>query len=148
MGREVSGMQVVDKKPNGVITASNDSSNDKVCISPNMAETKVQAKDHEVKEYTEANSFVEKCHENKDVVNAKTTNCDTDLLEEEIEKSEVQNPSDLVTPKYGSHTEIVDTETVATGLNLSPNTNNMHSPISSRNSQVIDVPASCHVVTC
>ncbi|TKY52115.1 WVD2 1 [Spatholobus suberectus] len=158
MGREVTGMQVVDKKPNGVVPASNGSSNDKVCTSPKVAAAMVQAKDHEVKECTKADSFVEKCHEKKDVLSAKTTNCNSDLPEEEIEKSEVQkmgdskklsspaarkehtshfvtHPSDMVNEKLGSHPQIVDTEADATGLNLSPNTNNMHSPISSKNSQ-------------
>ncbi|KHN14839.1 protein WVD2-like 1 isoform X2 [Glycine soja] len=158
MGREVTGMQVVDKKPNGVIPASNGSSNDKVCISPKRTAAKVQAKDHEVNECTKANSFVEKSQEKMDGLSAKATNCNTDLPEEEIEISEVQkmgdskklsspaarkehtshlvtHPSDLVTEKHGSHTQIVDAEADATGLNLSPNTNNMLSPISSKNSQ-------------
>ncbi|KAL2325375.1 hypothetical protein Fmac_024433 [Flemingia macrophylla] len=157
MGREVTGMQVVDKKPNGVIPNSNGSSNDKVCISPTMPAAKVLAKDHEVKDCAKANSFEEKCHEKKDVFSAKTTNCNTDLPEE-IENSEVKkideskilsspaarkehhdhfvtHPSDLVAEKHGSHTQIVDTEAVATGLNLSPNTTNMLSPFSSKNSQ-------------
>ncbi|XP_027365328.1 protein WVD2-like 2 [Abrus precatorius] len=157
MGREVAEIQVVDKKPNGVVAASNGSSNGKVRISPKIATAKVQAKDYELKECTEANTFVEKCHE-KDVLSAKTTNCNIVVLEEEIEKSEVlrtsdneklsspparkehtshsvPQPSDLVTEKLGSHAQIVDTEVVATDLNLSPNTNNMLSPISSKNSQ-------------
>lgn len=171
MGREVTGMQVVDKKPNGVIPASNGSSNDKVCFSPKMEAAKVQAKDHKVNECTKTNSFEEKSHEKMDGLSAKTTNCNTDLPEEEIEISEVQkmgdskklsspsarkehtshlvtHPSDLVTEKHGSHTQIVDAEADATGLNLSPNTNNMLSPISSKNSQVIDGPACCHAITC
>ncbi|CAJ1976246.1 unnamed protein product [Sphenostylis stenocarpa] len=157
MGREVTGMQVVDKKPNGVLPASHGSSNDKVCISPKMASAKAQAMDHEVKECIKDNSFVEKSHEKKDVLSAKTTNCNTDLPEEEIENSEVllmgdsdkllspagkehtshfvTHSTDLVTEKHEYHSQIVDTEADATGLNLSPNTNNMHSPISSKNSQ-------------
>ncbi|BAT94958.1 Protein WVD2-like 3 [Vigna angularis] len=157
MGREVTGMQVVDKKPNGVVPASYGSSNDNVCISPKIAAAKAQAKDHEVKECTIGNSFVEKSHEKKDVLSAKTTNCNTDLPEEEIENSEVlkmgdsikfsspagkehtshfvTHPTDLVTERHESHTQIVDTEADANGLNLSSNTNNMHSPISSKNSQ-------------
>ncbi|KAG4908528.1 hypothetical protein AAZX31_20G212200 [Glycine max] len=158
MGREVTGMQVVDKKPNGVIPASNGSSNDKVCFSPKMEAAKVQAKDHKVNECTKTNSFEEKSHEKMDGLSAKTTNCNTDLPEEEIEISEVQkmgdskklsspsarkehtshlvtHPSDLVTEKHGSHIQIVDAEADATGLNLSPNTINMLSPISSKNSQ-------------
>ncbi|XP_014514696.1 protein WVD2-like 1 isoform X1 [Vigna radiata var. radiata] len=157
MGREVTGMQVVDKKPNGVVPASYGSSNDNVCISPKMAAAKDQAKDHEVKECTKGNSFVEKSHEKMDVLSAKTTNCNTDLPEEEIENSEglkmgdsikfsspagkehtshfVTHPTDLVTERHESHPQIVDTEADANGLNLSSNTNNMHSPISSKNSQ-------------
>lgn len=164
MGREVSETQVVDKKPNGVIAASNGDSNDKAHISSKIAAVKAEAKDHEVKECTKDNDFVEKCHEKKDVLSAKTTNCNTDLPEKEIEKSEVQKlddskkltspaarkehtnhsvsqPSDLVTEKQGSYTQIVDTKAVATGLNLSPNANSMQSPYSSKNSQVIDVLA-------
>jgi len=168
MGREVTGMQVVDEKPNGVLPASYGSSNDNVCISPKMAAAKAQAKDHEVKECTKGNSFVEKSHEKKDVLSAKTTNCNTDLPEEEIENSEVvkmgdsikfsspagkehtghfvTHPTDLVTEKHESHTQMVDTEADPTGLNLSPSTNNMHSPISSKNSQVIDGPC-CYAIT-
>lgn len=154
MGREVTEIQVVDKKPNVVTTASNGSPNGKICISTKIAAAKVQEKDHEVKECTEVNTFVEKCHEKKEVYNI-------DLPEEENEKHEVQKmddnkklsspavrkehtshsvpqPSDLVTEKHGSFAEVVDTEAVAAGLNLSPNSNNMHSPYSSKNSQVID----------
>ncbi|XP_061367611.1 protein WVD2-like 1 [Gastrolobium bilobum] len=157
MGRKVTGIQVLDKKPNGVKAASNGSSDDKTHISPKIAAAMVHAMDHEVKECTEANSFVEKCHE-KDVLSTNTTNCSTDLPEEENEKSEVQNtgdhkelsspaareeltnhsvpqPSDLVSEKHGSFTQIVDTEAVAAGLNSSPNANNLNSPYSSKNSQ-------------
>ncbi|KAK7344167.1 hypothetical protein VNO77_13496 [Canavalia gladiata] len=157
MGREVTGIQVVEKKPNGVAAASNCSSNGKVRTSPKIAAAKVQAKDDEVKECNEAHSFVETCQE-KDVLSAITTDCDTVMPEEENEKSEVQKTSDneklsspaarkehtshyvpqlsdLVTEKHGSYTQIADAEVVATGLNLSPNANNMHSPISSKNSQ-------------
>lgn len=161
MGREVTGIQVADKKSNGVTTASNGSPNDKVRVSSKIPAAKVQAKDPEVKEYTEVNSFVEKSHEKKDVLSAKTTNGNTDLSELENEKHEVQKtgdnemlsspparkehtshsvpqPSDLVTEQHGSYTHIADTEAVAAGLNMSPNANNIHSPYSSKNSQVID----------
>lgn len=152
MGREVTGIQVVDKKPNGVTAASNGSSNDKVHISPKIEAAKVQAKDHEVKEF----------YEKKDVLRTKTTNGNAGLPEEEHEKSEVQKmvdneklcspaatkehtshpvpqPSDLAAEKHGSYTEIANPEAVATDLNLSPNANNMHSPNSSKDSQVIEV---------
>lgn len=154
MGRKVTGIEVADKKPNGVTTASNGS--------PKTAAAKVQAKDPEVKECTEINSFVEKCHEKNDVLTSKATNGNTDLPELKNEKNEVlktsddeklsppaarkelidhsvEQPSDLVTEKHESYTHIApDTEALATGLNLSPNANNMHSPYSSKNSQVLD----------
>jgi hypothetical protein len=41
-----------------------------------------------------------------------------------------------VTKKNGSYAHIVDTEVVATGLNLSLNANNMRAPYSSKNSQL------------
>ncbi|KAJ1408216.1 hypothetical protein SESBI_23754 [Sesbania bispinosa] len=148
----------MDKKLNGVIVASNGNSNDEIRVSSKIAAVKFQVKDHEVKECTKANSVVEKCHEKKDVLSAKTTNYNTNFPEEENEKSEVQKmgdseklsspaagkehtshsvpqPSDLVTEKHGSYSQIVDIEVVATVLNLSPNANNMHSPYSSKNSQ-------------
>lgn len=160
MGREVTAIQAEDKKPNGVTIALDDSPNDNVHNSSKIAAAKVQAKDHEVRECTEMNLFDEKCHETKDVLSAKTTNRNTDSSEEENEKHEVQKtgdnkelsspaaekeltshfvvtqPSDLVTEKHESYT--VDTEAVVAGLNLSPNANNIHSPCSSKNSQVID----------
>ena len=172
MGREVTGIQFVDKKPNGILPASNGSSNDKVRVTPKISAAKVQAKDHEVKERTEANSFGQKCHEKEDVLSAKITNGNADLPEEEIEKSEIQKtgddekssspaarkehtshsvpqPSDLANEKDGSYTQIGDTEVVANDLNLSPNANNMHSPLSSKNSQVTNMfngLACCYVI--
>lgn len=152
MGRKVTGIEVADKKPNGLTTASNGSPNDKLHLSPKIAAAKVQTKDPEVKECTEVNSFVEKSHEKNDVLSPKATNGNTDLPELKNEKHEVQKtdndenfsspavprPSDLVTEKHESYTHIAaDTEALATGLNLSPNANNIHSPYSSKNSQVI-----------
>ncbi|KAJ1385120.1 TPX2, C-terminal [Sesbania bispinosa] len=163
MGREVTGIPVVDKKPNGAITASNGSFSDRVRVSPKIA-AMVQAMDHEIKEAAEGNSFVEKHHEKKDVLSAKSTNLNAGLpAEEKNEKSEVQKlddnkelssptaisvsvdkeptspsappPPDQATEKHVTHAQVVDTEAVATGQNLSPNANNMHSPNSSKNSQ-------------
>ncbi|XP_057734935.1 protein WVD2-like 2 [Arachis stenosperma] len=146
MGREVSGIQFVDKKPNGVSPSSDGSTNDKVRIAPRISISKVQAKDNGVKEHTEANSFDQKYHE-KDVLNANATNGDVDLPEE-IEKSEIQTTgenkmsipptaklSDLDNEKHGSYTDIVETEAASNGLNSPPNANTMHSPVSSKNSQ-------------
>lgn len=163
MGREVTGIQVLDNKPNGVIAASNGNFSDRARVSPKIA-AMVQAIDHDIKDSTEANSFGEKFHEKKDVLSAKRTNSNADLPEE---KSEVQkmddneklsspaaisisddkehtspsapHPSDEATEKHVTYAKTVDTEAVATGLNLSQKANNMHSPNSSKNSQVL-----CH----
>lgn len=151
MGRKVTGIDVADKKPNTVTTPSNGS--------PKIAAPKVQAKDPVVKECTEVNSFVENCHEKKDVLSSKATNGNTDLPDLKNEKHEVLKmsddeklsspaarkeltdhsvirPSDLVTEKHESYSTHIapDTEALATGLNLSPNANIMHSPYSSKNS--------------
>lgn len=163
MGREVTGIQVVDNKPNGAIPASNGNFGDKVRVSPKIA-AMVQAIDHhEIKESTEPHSFAERYHEKKDVLSAKSTNLKAELPEEKSEKSEVQKisdddnlssppansisgdkehtspsapqPSDQATEKHVTHTQNVDTDTVANGLNLSPKANNAHSPNSSKNSQ-------------
>lgn len=141
MGRQVTAMEVEENKPNGVTTVSNDNGYDSSEIV-----------DREVKKCTDVGLFVEDCGESKDILTAKTTECDTDLPVEENEKHEVKKmgddnelspmkPSDPVTEKNGSYTRVVDTaEAVVTRLSLSPNANNMHSsPYSSKNSQVIDV---------
>jgi hypothetical protein len=144
MGREVTAIEVEDKKANGVTTAS--SPNDKGHVVSKLAAVKLEEKDHEVKECTEVNLFVANGHETNDVLTAKTTKCNTDLTEEENEKHEVRKtddnkelssaqPSDVVTEKNGSYTH-VDTEAVVTGLNLSPNANNVRTPYSSKNSQL------------
>lgn len=150
MGRQVTEMQVEDQKPNGVAIALNGSPNDNGHVTSKIAAVKLEAEDHEVKECTEVNVFVEKCHETKDALVAKTTSGKNDLHEDESEKHEVQKksggdkelsstqPSDLVTEKNGSYTHVDTTEAVLAGLNLSPNANNMHSPYSSKNSLVID----------
>ncbi|CAL0300017.1 unnamed protein product [Lupinus luteus] len=74
MGREVTKIQVVEKKSNGAIAAA-----------------KVQAKDRDLKE----------CYEKNEVLNAEVTNGSAGLPEEENEKSEVQKIVDsekLCTP--------------------------------------------------
>ncbi|KAG4916960.1 hypothetical protein AAZX31_19G231600 [Glycine max] len=139
MGREVTGIQVMEKKPNGAIGASNGSLSDRMRVSPKIA-AMVQAMDHEIKESAEANSF-EKHHERKDVLSAKNMKLNAGLPEEENEKSDqvpspsAPQPSDQVTEKHVTHAQAVDTEADASGLNLSPKANNIHSPNSSKNSQ-------------
>ncbi|KAK7397321.1 hypothetical protein VNO78_18489 [Psophocarpus tetragonolobus] len=156
MGREVTGLQVMEKKPNGAIAASHGGLSDRMRVSPKIA-AMVQAMDHEIKESAEANSF-EKHHERKDVLNVKNTKLNAGLPEEKNEKSEVQKmdnnkelsllavdtehpstsapqPSDQITEKHVTHAQTVDTEAVATDQNVSPKANNIHSPNSSKNSQ-------------
>lgn len=143
MGREVTGIQVMEKKPNGAIGASNGSLSDRMRVSPKIA-AMVQAMDHEIKESAEANSF-EKHHERKDSLSAKNTKLNAGLPEEENEKSDqvpspsVPQPSDQVTEKHVTHAQAVDTEADASGVNLSPKSNNIQSPNSSKNSEVL-----CH----
>lgn len=150
MGREVAGIQVMDKKTNGAIGVSNGSLSDRMRVSPKIA-AMVQAMDHEIKESAEAHSYVEKHH-------PKITKLNSGLLEEKNEKSEEQKiddntelsspaadkehpspsapqPSDQVTEKHVTHAQAGDTEAVATGLDSSPKANNIHSPNSSKNSQ-------------
>ncbi|KAI4350090.1 hypothetical protein L6164_010611 [Bauhinia variegata] len=128
MGREVSGIQVVDRKPNSVVVSSN------VHVAPKTPAVKVET--------TEANSFVEKSHEKKDILSAKSTNHGSDLPEahktlsspatrsaavvKEHTSDPISQPSDLATEEH---------EPVATDMNLSPNANNMLSPDSTKNSQ-------------
>ncbi|KAE9611975.1 hypothetical protein Lalb_Chr06g0168111 [Lupinus albus] len=102
MGREITRIRVVDKKPNGIV-----------------ASVKVQAKDCDVKE----------CYEKKEVVRAKVNNGSAGLIEEEIEKSEVQKTVD--SEKYCS--QIVDTEAIATALKSQPNAKNTDSHNKSKN---------------
>jgi len=159
MGREVTGLQIMDKKPNGVIATSNGSLSDRMRVSPKIA-AMVQAMDHDIKESTEANSF-EKHHDRKDVSSGKSTKLNVVLPEEKkSEKSEIQKmddnkelsspvvekelpspstpqPSDQVTEKHVTHALAANTEAAATGPNMSPKANNIHSPNSSKNSQVL-----------
>ncbi|GAU43642.1 hypothetical protein TSUD_24110 [Trifolium subterraneum] len=59
-----------------------------------LATTKFEAKEHEIKEGTEINLFVENCHETNHILTAKTTNSNSDLSEHESEKHEVQKSDD------------------------------------------------------
>lgn len=166
MGREVTGIQVVDKRPNCIIVPSNGGSHEKVIVSPRIAGVKAEAKDNEVMKSPGVSAFVEKFNEKKDVLSAKSTNHYADLPEEKNEKSEAQKmgdnkklsspaarstpvrlehtqsmpqPSDLATEKNGSYTQTVGIEAIATGLNMSPNANNVHSPNFTKHSQVIEM---------
>ncbi|CAL0301810.1 unnamed protein product [Lupinus luteus] len=149
MGREVTGIQILDKKPNGVMAASNGNFSDRMHLSP-----KIAAMVHDIKESTEA------IHEKKDVLSAKRLNPNADLTEE---KSEVQKmddneklsppteipisvekdlispsaplPSDDANENNVTYAQTVDAEAVATGLNLSAKANNTLSPNSSKTSQ-------------
>ncbi|CAL0311322.1 unnamed protein product [Lupinus luteus] len=152
MGREVTGIQVLDKKLNGGITTSNGNFSDRVRVSPKIA-AMVQAMDNEIKELSEV------IHDKKDILRAKRLNSNADLTEE---KSEVQKmddneklspptqipipiekettsplaplPSDDATEKHVTSTQTVDADAVASALNLSPKANNLHSPNSSKTS--------------
>lgn len=167
MGREVTGIHVVDKRPNCTTVASNGGSNDKVHVSPRIAAVNGEAKDHEVMECTEINAFVEESQEKKDVLSAKSTNHFAHLPEEKNEKPEAQEmgdniklslpdtissaakiehtihsvsqPSIPAAGKNGTYTQTVGTEAVANGVNLSPNANNMYSPSSAKYSQVTEM---------
>ncbi|KAE9616102.1 hypothetical protein Lalb_Chr04g0262201 [Lupinus albus] len=146
MGREVTGIQVLDKKPNGNFS-------DRVRVSPKIA-AMVQAMDHDIKEFTEP------IHDKKDVSSAKVLNSNAADLTDE--KSEVQNtddnenlgshskiqfkneptspsallPSDDATEKHVTYAQTGDaTEAVATGLNSSPKAIDMHTSNSSKTSQ-------------
>lgn len=153
MGREVTGIPVTDKKPS-----------DRVRVSPKIA-AMVHLMDQEIKESAEGNSFTEKHHEKKEVLSAKSTTMNADLPEEKNEKPEVQEVdddeelssptaisipvdkehtsplapqlSDQATEKHVTHTQTVNPEAVATVQSLSPNVNDVHSPNSSKNSQVL-----------
>ncbi|XP_050917088.1 protein WVD2-like 1 isoform X2 [Lathyrus oleraceus] len=149
MGREVTGINVMEKKPNGI--ASNGSFSDRVRVSPRIA-AMVEAMDHEMKESAEGS------------LSAKSTKLNASFSEERNDKSEVQKTSDdekelnsptaitipvdkehtsppapqqsdQSTVKHVTHTQTVDTETDSNGQNLSPNAKNTHSPNSAKNSQ-------------
>ncbi|CAK8544791.1 unnamed protein product [Lathyrus sativus] len=143
MGREVTGINVMDKKPNGV--TSNGSFSDRVRVSPKIA-AMVEAMDHEIKESAEGNSL-----------SAKSTKLNASLPEERNDKSEVQKmsdeekelsspiaitipvdkehtsppapqQSDQATVKHVTHTQTVDAKADSNGQSLSPNAKNAHSP--------------------
>lgn len=119
MGREVTGIPVVDKRPNAVTVASNGSSNDKARVLQKIATTKVEAKDDEVEKSTGANSPAEKGPVKKDVLGANSTNHDTE--------------------KHDSKMQTVGAEAIETGGNLSPNADNTHSPSPTKNSEVFEI---------
>ncbi|OIW20884.1 hypothetical protein TanjilG_24962 [Lupinus angustifolius] len=145
MGREVTGIQVLDKKPNGNFS-------DRVRVSPKIA-AMVQAMDHDMKESTEA------IHDKKDVLSAKISNSNAADLTDE--KSEVQKtddnenlgsdsklpseneptspsallPSDDATEKHVTYAQTGDAEAVATRLNSPPKASNMNTSNSSKTSQ-------------
>ncbi|PON73443.1 TPX2, C-terminal [Trema orientale] len=148
MGRELSGLQL-EKKLNGI-------SHDRVPVAPTVSDDSFEAKDYEVKECTEENSVIEKCHEEL-VLGVKSTNLDGGLSEGKNEKSGAQKSSSpaskspvgngrtkctvpqpfaLATEKRGSCTHIVGAETATYGNSvLSPNsTRNIQpsSPLTSR----------------
>ncbi|XP_054775931.1 protein WVD2-like 1 isoform X2 [Prosopis cineraria] len=154
MGREVTGIHVVDKRPNAVPVASNGRSNDKVHISPKLAAVKCDAKDHEVEESSGANSLIEKNHVKNNVLGTKSINHDAVLPEEKSEKNEIHDIKKLSSPASRStfveeHTKHSDStlsdlanekhdsnsQAGETGGILSPNADNNHSPSSTKNSQ-------------
>ncbi|GMP60909.1 hypothetical protein CsSME_00023589 [Camellia sinensis var. sinensis] len=158
MGRDVTGIRI-DKKPNLVKVNSNGVSHDPVHVSPKTSEVSDEAKDYEAEDHTAHDSLVEESHEKQDVLGVKSTNRDAGLPEGKTLKPEAQKSSDkkLNSPVQG-HVETKDTvsqpstpaatekpvstetdhvgpETVDAGRNCSPNTNDFHSPGSSRKSQ-------------
>ncbi|KAL7239199.1 hypothetical protein ACSBR2_005151 [Camellia fascicularis] len=158
MGRDVTGIRI-DKKPNLVKVNSNGVSHDPVHVSPKTSEVSDEAKDYEAEDHTAHDSLVEESHEKQDVLGVKSTNRDAGLPEGKTLKPEAQKSSDkkLNSPVKG-HVETKDTvsqpstpaatekqvstetdhvgaETVDAGRNCSPNTNDFHSPGSSRKSQ-------------
>ncbi|KAF5946116.1 hypothetical protein HYC85_016344 [Camellia sinensis] len=158
MGRDVTGIRI-DKKPNLVKVNSNGVSHDPVHVSPKPSEVSDEAKDYEAEDHTAHDSLVEESHEKQDVLGVKSTNRDAGLPEGKTLKPEAQKSSDkkLNSPVKG-HVETKDTvsqpstpaatekpvstetdhvgpETVDAGRNCSPNTNDFHSPGSSRKSQ-------------
>ncbi|CAL5339786.1 unnamed protein product [Camellia sinensis] len=159
MGRDVTGIRI-DKKPNLVKVNSNGVSHDPVHVSPKTSEVSDEAKDYEAEDHTAHDSLVEESHEKQDVLGVKSTNRDAGLPEGKTLKPEAQKSSDkkLNSPVQG-HVETKDTvsqpstpaatekpvstetdhvgpETVDAGRNCSPNTNDFHSPGSSRKSQL------------
>ncbi|GMP60910.1 hypothetical protein CsSME_00023589 [Camellia sinensis var. sinensis] len=166
MGRDVTGIRI-DKKPNLVKVNSNGVSHDPVHVSPKTSEVSDEAKDYEAEDHTAHDSLVEESHEKQDVLGVKSTNRDAGLPEGKTLKPEAQKSSDkkLNSPVQG-HVETKDTvsqpstpaatekpvstetdhvgpETVDAGRNCSPNTNDFHSPGSSRKSQASQLILLC-----
>lgn len=155
MGREVTGIHVVEKMPNTVPVASNGRSNDKVHISPKIAAIKVDTKDRDVEESVGANSLIEKSHVNNNVLGNISTNHDAVLPKEKNEKNEIHDIKKLTSPATRttsvgeeltkhSDSQLSDlanekndsnSQSVETGGVLSPNADNTRSPSSPKYSQ-------------
>ncbi|CAJ2631474.1 unnamed protein product [Trifolium pratense] len=132
MGREVTGIQVMEKKANGL--ASNGSFSERVRVSPKIA-AMVQAMDHEIKEAAEEKnekSEEQKMDDDKEVSSPAAIAIPVD---EEHTSPSAPQQSDQATEKHVTHTQTVETEAVADDQNLSPKANNIHSPSSSKSSQ-------------
>ncbi|KAI9078000.1 hypothetical protein K1719_040129 [Acacia pycnantha] len=125
MGREVTGIHVVDKGPNAVPVASNEES-------------------------AGANSLIEKSHVKNNVLGNISTNHDAVLPKEKNEKNEIHDIKKLTSPATRStsvgeeHSQLSDlanekngsnSQSVETGGVLSPNADNTRSPSSTKNSQ-------------
>lgn len=151
MGREITGIHVIDKRPNSFTGASNGTFNDKVHFSPKIAAVKAEPKDREVEASDGANSLAEKSPVKKEVLGAKSPNHNGDMPELKNEKPEAQKMGDikkfslpatsststavakwhakfsvpqssnLATEKHDSSTQTVDTQAIETGGNLSLN---------------------------
>ncbi|KAK9292035.1 hypothetical protein L1049_019989 [Liquidambar formosana] len=163
MGRELTEIHM-DKKPNSVMVNSNGISHDSVHVAPRISEESIEATDYEEKECTAEDSLVEECHENQDVLGIKSTNFNGSPPEGKTTKPGVQRsssdkktsspasksasvgnvrtkctvpqPFSLATEKRASCvTRPVGAETIATGVNGSPNANNLQSPSTTKSSQ-------------
>lgn len=156
MGREVTGIHVVDRRPDAVSVTANGRPNDKVYVSPRIAVDEVDVKDHEVVESDGATSFSEKSHVKNNVLGTKSTNHVAVLPKEKNEKNEVHHIkklslsatrstsvgeerekhhdsqlSHLADEKHESNSQPVEI-----GVVLSSKADNTHSPSSMKNSQV------------
>ncbi|KAF5454716.1 hypothetical protein F2P56_024363 [Juglans regia] len=161
MGREVTDLHK-EKKPNGVVVASNGVSHDKVLFAPETSEDSVEAKDYEVKECTEENSVADQYHDNQEVLGVKSTNLDPGVLEGKSDRPGAPKPNDnmklsphasrsaavgngriytipqpfyLATEKRGVCTHTVGSENPVNGVTYSPKANNAHFPQTIKNSQ-------------
>lgn len=153
MGRELKRADM-DKKPNGVAVKSNGVFNDRVHVAPKISGDSIEAKDYEEKECTTEDSVVENSNEKQDVLGVKSTNFDADLSEGKNEKPGAQKSSDddisssPISKSGGAgnaraHQTVSQPFALATekraGVHSSANANNMQSPISTKNSQVIEI---------